>query len=405
MNVLVVGQYFYPEQFRINDICQQMVEDGHRVTVLTGIPNYPTGKYFDGYGVFEKRYEIHKGIEIIRTPIIPRGDNKIQLGLNYFSFVLSGWVKAMGLVKREFDVVFVYETSPITMALPAISIAKKKKIPLVMYVMDLWPESVQAAGGTNNSFALRMIGKVADYIYHSCDRILVSSKSFTTAIANRGHGTEKIEFWPQYAEDLYSELQSEADELVRADIPDGFNIVFTGNIGQAQGLDVVVHAAERLRDLPDIRWVLIGDGRAKTDLEKLVTEKGLEDKVRFVPRKPVELMPSYLSLADAALLPLKDDPVFSMILPAKLQSYMACGVPILACANGEASDTIQEANAGLTCKAGDFEGLAIIVRQLYEMKDLERKQLGKNAARFFKENYTKQKLMKRFYTVLSNHLT
>ncbi|QNO13421.1 glycosyltransferase family 4 protein [Alkalicella caledoniensis] len=403
MKILVVAQYYYPEQFRTNDICKQLVQDGHAVTVLTGIPNYPQGKFYDGYGIFKNREEVHEGVNIIRTFLIPRGNNKIQLALNYFSFVIAGWFKALSLLKYDFDCVFVYETSPITMALPAIYIKKKKKIPLIMYVTDLWPENVQAAGGINNKKILGMIGIVVDYIYNSCDKILVSSKNFIEAVSNRGHNKNKIEFWPQYAEELYTD-KNVADESELDDIPGGFNIMFTGNIGQAQGLDIAIEAAEILKDQLDINWVFIGDGSAKIQLQKQVKKKKLENNFKFISKKPVELMPLYLAKADAAFLSLKDDPVFSMTLPAKLQSYMASGIPILASINGEAANTVLEARAGLVNNAGNAAELAKNVLTLYNMSNEERKMLGKNARDFFEVNYKKTLLMDKFYKILNDQI-
>ena len=404
MNILVVAQYYYPEQFRTNDICKQLAKDGHSVTVLTGIPNYPEGKYYSGYGVFRKRSEIHEGVKIIRTLIIPRGKTKFKLILNYLSFVFFGCLKAVKLAKEDYDLVFVYETSPITMAIPAISVSKLKKIPLIMYVTDLWPESVQAVGAVNNKFILGQIGKIVDYIYRQCDKILVSSKSFMKAISHRGHSLNKIVFWPQYAEELFQKEPTNIID-VKKDIPSGFNIVFTGNIGEAQGLDVVIKAAEKLIDYPDIHWILIGDGRAKADLVKKVKEKNLQKQIRFIERKPIELMPAYLELADAALITLKKDPIFSMTIPSKLQSYMAFGIPILACIDGEVAEIINEANAGLTCAASDADGFARIVLDIYMMEKSDRDEYGRNAVNYFNNHFKKDKLMGKLYSIFEKELT
>jgi colanic acid biosynthesis glycosyl transferase WcaI len=403
LNILVVAQYYYPEQFRTNDICKQLAKDGHSVTVLTGIPNYPEGKYYSGYGVFRKRSEIHEGVKIIRTLIIPRGKTKFKLILNYLSFVFFGCLKAVKLAKEDYDLVFVYETSPITMAIPAISVSKLKKIPLIMYVTDLWPESVQAVGAVNNKFILGQIGKIVDYIYRQCDKILVSSKSFMKAISQRGHSLNKIVFWPQYAEELFQKEPTNIID-VKKDIPSGFNIVFTGNIGEAQGLEVVIRAAEKLIDYPDIHWILIGDGRAKAALINKVKERNLQKHIRFLERKPIELMPAYLALADAALITLKKDPIFSMTIPAKLQSYMACGVPVIASIEGEVASIVRTAGAGLVCDAGDSDGLAEIVLKLYRMSTTSRQKYGINGREFFLNNFSKKKLMRELYTILEEQV-
>lgn len=201
-HILVIAQYFYPEQFRINDICTEWVKRGYKVTVVTGIPNYPQGKYYDGYGLFKKRKETYNGMDIIRIPLVPRGKNAIMLALNYLSFVVSGFFwKSFTRIKADF--VFIFEVSPMTQALPGVWYAKKRKIPCYLYVTDLWPENVEIVGGIKNKTILNTIGIMVDYIYKRCDRIFTSSESFIQAIVDRGTDRKKLEFWPQYAEDYY----------------------------------------------------------------------------------------------------------------------------------------------------------------------------------------------------------
>ena len=202
MKLLVISQYYYPEQFRINDICEEWVKRGYEVTVLTGIPNYPKGKFYKGYGIFKKRKENINGVEIIRLPIVPRGKNSIMLLLNYLSFVISGFFFSK-FTKRKFDKVFTYEVSPITQALPAIWYAKRKKIESILYVMDLWPESIELATGKRNDKIFNVIDKLVNYIYRNTDKILTSSQSFKQDIIQKGQQSEKIEFWPQYAEEFF----------------------------------------------------------------------------------------------------------------------------------------------------------------------------------------------------------
>ena len=236
-HILVVSQYFYPEQFRINDICEQWVKDGYEVTVLTGIPNYPQGDFYDGYGISKRRKETWRGIEIIRIPICPRKTGKVKLALNYMSFVVSGLFWSL-FTKLKADVVFIYEVSPVTQALPGVWYAKRRKIPCYLYVLDLWPENVESVLGIHNKFILGAIGTLVDYIYKRCDIIFTSSRSFIEKIKNRGVKKEKLEFWPQYAEEFYQKY----DGKFECEIPrDGvLNLTFAGNIGYAQGLDVLV---------------------------------------------------------------------------------------------------------------------------------------------------------------------
>jgi glycosyltransferase involved in cell wall biosynthesis len=262
-HILVIAQYFYPEQFRINDICTEWVKRGYKVTVVTGIPNYPQGKYYDGYGLFKKRKETYNGMDIIRIPLVPRGKNAIMLALNYLSFVVSGFFwKSFTRIKADF--VFIFEVSPMTQALPGVWYAKKRKIPCYLYVTDLWPENVEIVGGIKNKTILNTIGIMVDYIYKRCDRIFTSSESFIQAIVDRGTDRKKLEFWPQYAEDYYKPVDKEKANI--PEIPqDGiFNIIFAGNIGFAQGLDVLPEAAKILKKTnTKVRFNIVGDGRFK----------------------------------------------------------------------------------------------------------------------------------------------
>ena len=240
-HILVVSQYFFPEQFRINDMCEEWVNRGYKITVLTGIPNYPEGRFYDGYGLFKRKKEIYKGMEIIRLPILPRGRNSVMLVLNYLSFVISGFFWKM-FTKLDADQVFIFEVSPMTQALPGVWYANKKNIPSFIYVQDLWPENVEIITGIKNKTIMNMIGKMVDYIYKNCSKIFTTSESFKSSINKRGISIDKIEYWPQYAEDFYQPMT--AYHKPQNSI---FNIVFAGNIGNAQGLDILPKVAKNLK--------------------------------------------------------------------------------------------------------------------------------------------------------------
>ena len=265
-HILVIAQYFYPEQFRINDICTEWVKRGYKVTVITGIPNYPQGKYYKGYGLFKKRKETYNGIDIIRIPLIPRGNNAILLALNYLSFVVSGFFwKVFTKIKADF--VFIFEVSPMTQALPGVWYAKKRKIPCYLYVQDLWPENVEIITGIKNKHIINVIGKMVDYIYSKCTRIFTTSTSFVESINKRGVPLQRIEYWPQYAEDFYVPLEKTNSSEIPKD--NAFNIIFAGNIGNAQGLEILPIAAALIKAQNidcNIRFNIIGDGRFKKNL-------------------------------------------------------------------------------------------------------------------------------------------
>lgn len=392
-HILVISQYFYPEQFRINDITTELVKRGYKVTVITGIPNYPQGKFFDGYGYFRKRKENYNGVEIIRLSIIPRGHSSVMMALNYLSFVVSGFLWAK-FTQLKADKVFIYEVSPMTQALPGVWYAKRRNIPSVLYVTDLWPENVQYAGGINNATILNWIGGMVDYIYQKTDLILTSSKSFMSAIKARGVPEHKIKFWPQYAEEWYTPIEQAEINLPAIPHDGKLNLLFAGNIGKAQGLEVLPEAAEILKAKNiSVRFNIVGDGRFKEALVQIIKDKDVSDCFNFIDRQPAVKIPEYMGVCDATLITLAKNEIFSMTLPAKLPSCLACGVPIIVCADGEIQQVIKEANAGFCCNAGDSEALAEIILKISEMPKDSLKNLGGNARRYFEKHFEKEKLL------------
>jgi len=390
--ILVIAQYFYPEQFRINDICTEWVRRGYKVTVVTGIPNYPQGKYYDGYGLFKKRKETYNGMDIIRIPLVPRGNNSIMLAFNYLSFVVSGFFWKM-FTKIKADYVFIFEVSPMTQALPGVWYAKKRKIPCYLYVQDLWPENVEIITGIKNKKIIGAIGKMVDYIYRGCTRIFTTSESFVKSIHDRGVPLDKIEYWPQYAEDFYIPIE----EMSIPEIPkdDAFNIIFAGNIGAAQGLDILPKAAEIIKTRSDkkIRFNIVGDGRYKNEFVNIINVKGLDNMFNFIPKQPATRIPEFMAASDAAFLSLTDSPLFAMTIPAKLQSYMACGIPNIASAAGETAKIIKESNSGLCGRPGNAEELADNIIKLSSKSKEELKQLGDNARKYYDSHFNKTILL------------
>lgn len=392
-HILVISQYFYPEQFRINDICEEWVKRGYKVTVLTGIPNYPQGKFYKGHSFFKKRKEIYKGIEIIRIPIIPRGNSSIMLALNYLSFVVSGFFFSF-FTRLKPDVVFIYEVSPMTQALPGVWLAKRRKIKCLLYVTDLWPENVEVVAGIKNKWVIGGIGRMVDYIYERCNLILTSSKSFIKSIESRGVPKEKIKFWPQYAEDFYRPVEVSENDIPEIPDDDYFNIIFAGNIGYAQGLDILPHVAQIINEAGlKVRFNIIGDGRAKEELIILAQGKNVSNNFNFIDRQPAEKIPFFMARGDAALICLSKNKVFEITIPAKLQSCLACKIPIIVSADGEVSDIIIEAEAGVCSPAANIESLA---QKIIELSRLEKEELDKmadNGFLYYEKNFKKEKLM------------
>ncbi|MEH7378276.1 glycosyltransferase family 4 protein, partial [Neobacillus drentensis] len=332
-------------------------------------------------------------IEIIRIPLIPRGNNAIMLALNYLSFALSGFFWEI-FTKIKADYVYIYEVSPMTQALPGVWYAKKRKIPCYLYVTDLWPENVEIVAGIKNRRILNGIGIMVDYIYKRCDRIFTSSKSFIDAINNRGVERDKLEFWPQYAEDFYKPVDRLSTSIKEIPNDDTFNIIFAGNIGVAQGLNILPETAQILKQNSiKVRFNIIGDGRFKDTLVNMVKEYNVFEMFNFIEKQPATRIPEYMAVCDATLISLSKSKVFSITLPAKTQSCLACGIPIIVSADGEIQEVIKRAEAGLCSAAGDVEMLANNIRKLVSKSPNERKQMAQNGLEYYKVNFGKSTLL------------
>lgn len=387
-HILVVSQYFYPETFRINDMCQEWVKRGYKVTVVTGIPNYPMGKIFEGYGLTKKRYEVWNGIEIHRIPLIPRGSSSIGMMMNYASFMVSGTL-AGKLKNIKADYVFSFEVSPMTQVLTGISFAKKLHVPHYLYVQDLWPENVITVTGISNPAIIKPVDKMVDYIYKNTDEIFATSPSFVDAICNRKVPVDrnKVHYWPQYAEEFYHPCGKKIVDEIPDD--DSFKVIFTGNIGTAQGLQILPATAELLKD-ENVKFVMVGDGRYLEEFNAEVERRDVKEQFVMVPRQPAERIPELLSACDAAFLSFQDDPLWTKTIPAKLQSYMACGMPVIAAAQGETERVIGEAECGVCSAIGNAEELSLKIKEMMKA-DLEG--MGKRSREYFESHFDKQMLM------------
>jgi colanic acid biosynthesis glycosyl transferase WcaI len=396
MRILVVSQYFWPESFRINEIVQYLASRGHDVTVLTGKPNYPDGVIYPEFAAAPSRYSAYAGAKIVRVPHLPRGKGKITLLLNYLTFALSGLTFGTArLANRRFDVIFVCQLSPITLALPALLQKKLKRAPVVMWVLDLWPDSLAAVGVVRSKRALRWIERLVRFINQRCDRILVQSQSFVAGVTNRGGRPQDIFYFPAWAEAAFeAPVDSVAPAPELAGYEDTFNVIFAGNIGEAQDLPTVVEAASMLSE-KQIRWFIAGDGRAAPGLREQIAKLGLTDRVIMLGRHPIEKMPSFFAAANVLLVSLKDEPVFTMTIPGKVQSYMSTGLPIVAMLGGEGAAIISKAQAGIVTPPGDARALAAAVSALAEMPDEARARLGSNGRAYCQREFDRKTLFAR----------
>ena len=390
MKILVVCQYYYPEPFRVTDICEELVKRGHQVTVLTGLPNYPKGKILKEYKKKEHRDEIRNGVRIIRCNEHGRGKGAINLLWNYFSFAISG-KRMIKKLDKDFDVVLINQLSPVMMAWPGIKYSKKYGKKSILYCYDLWPASLVAGGIKKDSFIYKRFKKISKNVYDSIDHICVTSKSFINYFKEEHNIDEsKISYLPQYCEDIYQSTGTTLHE--------GFNFVFAGNIGKMQSVETIIKAANLLKDRKDIKIHIVGDGRDFDNCKKL-TEELKTDNVIFYGRRPIEEMPKFYSLADAMLITLAKDELVTKTLPGKVQSYMMAGKPIIGAADGETQIVIKEANCGYCVNSEDYEGLSKTILEYIESQ--EKETMKNNASTYCHNYFGKELFMERLVQQLS----
>lgn len=390
MRILILSQYFWPESFIINDIVRKLDEQGHEVTVATGKPNYPDGKVFEGYragGLQHERYL--KRVDVLRVPLWPRGSGGAKnLVLNYLSFVVCGLLFLPWLLrKREFDSILVFAPSPILQAIPAILLKYLKKAKLVLWVQDLWPESLVATGFVKNPYILKAVGWLVRSIYRCCDTLLVQSRAFSDPISHYAD-RKKIVYYPNSIDvrppaNVWSFPVSEELSGI---LETYFCVVFAGNVGTAQALETLVHAALQLKEDGDVRLVVVGSG---SRLEWLRAQKELLDLDNLVlaGRYPPQAMPQIFERSAALLVSLNADPIFAQTVPSKIQAYLAAGRPIIASLNGEGARIIQEAGAGLSAPAEQVLPLVAAIREMCEYSGAERDAMGRSGRAYFERYF------------------
>lgn len=403
--ILFVCQYFYPETFRGNDIAFHLAEEGHDVHVVTGIPNYPKGKFFPGYGLFKKRHEVINGVRVTRLPLVPRGeDNKIMLMLNFFSFFIVGWFWMLfHALWHKYDLVFCQQLSPVMMSSPAVLYKKMRHVPLYTWVLDLWPESLTAAGGINNKYILGFFNLFVKSEYKNSDKILTSSKSFDQSILKYGDYKDKVIYYPQWSDGASnaSGLNFALPEKLQELSSNGdFIVMFAGAVGEAHGMECNMQAALKTKEYKNIKWVIVGDGRRLDWVRSFVKENGLEETVITLGRFPSETMPLFFEKADVMLVSLTDSPLFNMYSPAKIASYMASERPIIAALNGEGGEVIKAAECGWNVKAGDSDSLAKLVIALSQTDKQELAVKGQKGKAYYDKFFTKDECLKKLDEIM-----
>ena len=393
MRILVVTQHFWPEDFRINELAKGFIEKGHNVTVLTGYPNYPEGKIFPEYKKNRRAYNFYNSINIKRIPIFPRGRNKLSLALNYLSFVVSGILFGPIILRKEgFDLIFVFEPSPITVCIPAILLKYIKKAKLSLWVLDLWPQSLYAVGYIKkDSFIIKIVRYLVKYIYSKCDLILGTSNSFVKEIKKDCDDNNKIKYFPNWYESIYdTNSSSPAEEITKK--PDEFNLMFAGNLGDAQDLPTIAKGMKILKEFKKIKLYIIGDGKRYRWLKQFIIDNDISENIILLGRHSNERMPEFFAHADAMIVSLKPHEIYDMTIPGKLQSYLISKKPIIGSIGGESAKIIESYNCGVVSNPGDSEGFAKNVMRLYKMDIQQRDTIAKNGYHYARSNFNKESL-------------
>ena len=385
MKILVVCQHYWPETFQITDVCEELVKRGHEVTALVGLPNYPKGEVLPEYRNGKNRFQTRNGVKIIRSFEIGRGHNPLTLAINYYSFALS----ASHIAKRledDFDLVFVYQLSPVLMCLPGLAYVKRHHVPLVIYCCDLWPESMKVILGNHLKCVLDYYGRVSRKIYSKADKLLVQSPSFLEYFEKvHGISCKAMEYIPHFATGQVSSSLGIAPH-------DNINFFITGNIGRAQDVPVILKAVKAMQIKEGFLVHFVGEGPCLQSAVDFVKKNALGDRIIFHGKHPVEKMKDFYAVADAFILTLNGETWVGTTIPSRLQGYMNVGRPILAAINGGARCVIEQSKCGACVPAGDFLALAKLMDDFIK-NPKEYAECGDNGKKYFELNFSKERFL------------
>ncbi len=395
LNILIVSQCFYPDNFRINDIAQSLVSMGHQVRVLTGLPDYATSKVPKEYRWFRRRRESINGVQVVRVPIIARHKGVLFRALNYASFVVSSWLYASFCKKKDIDVIFCYQTSPVLQAYAARRLKHRTKKPLVLYCCDLWPESLKAFHVGESHPLFHVVKRISRKLYRACDKIAVTSAPFHTYLTDLcgDDVNDRIFDLPQHAEDLYADICGVYEENECVDF------LFAGNIGAVQNVDCIIKAIPHIQTDKPFMVHIVGDGSELSACKELSESLHVTDHITFHGRFPLAEMERFYKLADCFLLTLRGGDFIGMTLPAKAQGYLSAGKPIAGAIDGAAAQMIEESDCGECVRAGDAEGLGAVMQKIIENPKQYRKK-GENGRVYYEQHYTKEIFMNTFIKLL-----
>ncbi len=386
MKVLLVAQNFFPENFKSNDVAFELKRRGYDVDVLTGIPNYPEGRYPKGYGLVRKRMEVINGVRVYRAFQVPRGNNAFFLLLEYLSFWFCGNIWALFLaLSNRYDCVFVHQTSPITQAFPGICVSRIQRIPMYLWILDVWPESATSYFDKPPRLLNTLLEKLTRKVYNKSNTILVSSEGFAPMVKRLGNFSDKIEYFPNWSPDFMC-LDEETPEVI---IPSGFVVMMAGNLGIGQDVPSVLKAIKELKDRKDIIFVFVGGGSLKGEIDKFIEAEGLDGRVITTGRMPADKMPAIYSRANVMLITLRSRyEHLAAVVPARFMSYLSVGKPIIGMIDGGTTELIKRYNCGDVVSAGDYQGLSNLIERFSGMMSEQLSEMGENARKAFEEYYT-----------------
>jgi glycosyltransferase involved in cell wall biosynthesis len=397
MNILILTQWFEPEpHFKGIKFAKALQKKGHSVEVLTGFPNYPGGKVYPGYRIRLWQKDVMDGIAILRVALYPSHDRSI-IGrvMNYVSFAVSSAILGVLLVKKA-DVAYVYHP-PATLGLPALALKYLRGIPIVYDIQDLWPDTLAATGMVKYPWILRLLGWGCLCVYRFVDKITVLSPGFKACLVDRGVPEQKVTVIYNWSNPIPDE---ESDVPFESQMDGKFVVLFAGNLGTAQGLDTVLDAARLLGDMhPEVCFALAGSGVEEARLRQRVQVEGLHNVV-FLGRRPPDKMGPLYARADALLVHLRDEPLFTITIPSKTQAYLAVGKPILMGVRGDAAEMLKRAGAGIVFPPQNPEEMVKAMETLLSMSENARSILGSSGRRFYVDNLSLEAGVKAFELIL-----
>ena len=400
MRILFLTQWFDPEpMFKGLAFAMALRERGHEVEILTGFPNYPDGKVYPGYRIRPFLREVMEGIPVLRVPLYPSHDaSAIRRTANYATFALSAATIGAAAVKPA-DVMYVYHP-PATVALPAIMIHGMRQIPFVYDIQDLWPDTLTATGMMNNRFLLGLVDRWCRMVYRAASKIVVLSPGFKDVLVHRSVPEEKIEVIYNWCDEGQIPKTPRNESLAKElGFSGRFNVLFAGTMGKAQDLEAVLDAAGRIGSrIPEVQFIFVGGGIEVDRLQEIARKRRLNN-VLFLPRRPVSEIGEVLNLADVLLVHLKDEPLFRITIPSKIQAYLAVGRAVLVGVRGDAADLVRAAGAGIDCQPENPESISEAVEKLYRMPRTLLDEMGDRGRRYYREKMSLSAGVSRFEEV------